>query len=631
MPTSIFLPQPGLRFTFSNQDDYVFEITTITYGIIRYAAVIGGKSFTLSLESFEQYFKNDEIKCVLAPEKLIINPDKCSEIQRKERYVKSALYKLYAPTALIPLKNLITEVATDIEDQKPPSPRTVARWINKYRSSSHNNLSLSGEYKGNKTLRFPPEIYQIISQGIKEIYLTPEYRTSKDVQAYILGKLIEQGISTRYLPSKRTIQRYIEKLDPYLVTKIKKGSRVARKTFQASGQSCPSPFALYMVEIDTHYLDIIVIDPVTHQVLGRPYLACAIDVHSRVIVGTYISMFPPSALTTLAVIKDMITRPNRGLPGGIASIIIPDNGIEFKNNALARVCEQLKITLTPSQIGTPNNKPHIERFFSTLTKGIIQKLSGTTFSNPNERGLYNASEKASYSLEQVKEYITEWINEVYQQSIHSQTGRAPISMWNDAIEYIKPSFLTEVDAKIICRRPVERTINNGRVQIDGLTYYSHALTVLQAKKIKKVTVLIDELNLNEVYILAPNDKQVLIQADSTNPEYTMHLSRFVHLEVQNRKKLMADSDRQKLGGFADLYNLYGLMQDIQADLVRKKPKLKQVKIDVPKQLQRLQESFGLNPTNHIEKLQPNKEKNQKEDIPPSIRFGSMEVKKDEKR
>lgn len=164
-----------------------------------------------------------------------------------------------------------------------------------------------------------------------------------------------------------------------------------------------------MVEIDTHYLDIIVIDPITHQVLGRPYLACAIDVYSRVIVGTYISMFPPSAMTTLAVIKDMITRPNHGLSGGIASIIIPDNGVEFKNNALARVCEQLKITLTPSQIGTPNNKPHIERFFSTLTKGVIQKLSGTTFSNPGERGLYNSSKNARYSLEQVKDYINDWI------------------------------------------------------------------------------------------------------------------------------------------------------------------------------------------------------------------------------
>jgi hypothetical protein len=61
-----------------------------------------------------------------------------------------------------------------------------------------------------------------------------------------------------------------------------------------------------------------------------------------------ISICTPSAATTLEVIKDMITRPNQKLPGGIPSIVIPDNGVEFKNNALERVCEQLKITLTPS-------------------------------------------------------------------------------------------------------------------------------------------------------------------------------------------------------------------------------------------------------------------------------------------
>src|SRR5690606_23312457 len=115
--------------------------------------------------------------------------------------------------------------------------------------------------------------------------------------------------------------------DPYLILKAKKGSRIAKKSFQASGKSLLSPFALYMVEIDTHYLDVIVIDPKTNIALGRPFLACAIDTHTRAIVGTYISMYPPSATTTLAVIKDMITRPNQDLPGGIPSIIIPDNGV----------------------------------------------------------------------------------------------------------------------------------------------------------------------------------------------------------------------------------------------------------------------------------------------------------------
>jgi hypothetical protein len=142
-------------------------------------------------------------------------------------------------------------------------------------------------------------------------------------------------------------------------------------------------------------------------------------------------------------------------------------------------------------------------------------------------------------------------------------------MWQDAIEDIRPSFLTDIDAKILCRRPVERSINHGQVRVDGLSYFSHALTTLQAQGIKTVTVLIDDLNLNEVYVVDPNNKDVVIQADSTNPDYTYGLSRVTHFEVQKLKKAQTRSDKQRIGPMSDLYHLYKLMHEIQHNLVRK--------------------------------------------------------------
>ena len=247
--------------------------------------------------------------------------------------------------------------------------------------------------------------------------------------------------------------------------------------------------------------------------------------------------------------------------------------------------------MTPSQVGTPNNKPHIERFFSTLTHGIIQKLPGTTFSNPTNRGEYNSSKIAQLTLEQLKQYIDTWIHEVYHRSIHHTTGRSPIIMWQDAIEDIRPSFLTDIDAKILCRRPIERSINHGQVRVDGISYFSHALTTLQAKGIKKVTVLIDDLNLNEVFIIDPDKKDVIIQADSTNQDYTFGLTRVTHLEVQKLKKIQSQSDKQKIGSMSDLYYLYKLMHEIQTNLVRRKPRLKPLTLELPKQLQRIEEQL----------------------------------------
>ena len=626
MENPLFLPQPGYRFYFSEHPDYIFEIASIALNTIRYAATIGGKICTLDLNEFENRYKSGEIICSFAPEKLVLNPQCSQDIHRKERYVLSALQQLEYPTSLNQLSPFIQEIATLIDDKSPPSPRTVARWIFKYKSYSHNKLFLKNERKGNHSLRFLPEIYQILNQTIDEVYLKPEFRTSNDVRACMLGKLVEQGIALNHLPSLRCIQRHIKKLDPYLILKTKKGSRVANKSFQASGRSIISPFALYMVEIDTHYLDVIVIDPKTNVALGRPFLACAIDVHTRAIVGTYISMYPPSATTTLAVIKDMVTRPNQDLPGGIPSIIIPDNGVEFKNNSLARVCDQLKITLTPSQIGTPNNKPHIERFFNTLTHGIIQKLSGTTYSNPSDRGSYNPTKNAQFTIEQLKKYIDMWISDVYHCSIHSMTGLSPSVMWQDAIADIKPSHISKDDAKILCRRPIERTIHHGQVQVDGLSYFSHALTTLQAKGIQKVTVLIDDLDLNEVYVVDPNDMNVVIQADATNQDYTSGLSRTIHLEVQKRKKQLSKLDRQKLGKFSDLFGLYNLLQEIQTDIIKKKPKLKPIKLELPLILQNIEKNLSpivdIQEEPNIEASCDNKKNN--------LSFGSIEVLKDGK-
>lgn len=591
MNNSLFIPQPGFRFYFKEHPDYIFEIGSVTYNAIRYAAIAGGKSFSITPNEFENRFKKGEILCVFAPDKLMINPKHNSEIHRKERYVISALQFLKSPTSPQHLSKLIEQISTEIKDPHPPSCRTVARWVAKYKSFSQNKLCLQDKYIGNHHLRFPPEVYQILNQAINDVYLKPEYRTGKDVQAYMLGRFMEQGIPLEQLPTLRSIQRHIKKLDPYIELKIKKGSRIAKKNFQAAGKSIISPFALYMVEIDTHYLDIIIVDPKNKVTLGRPFLACAIDVYSRAIVGTYINMYPPSAATTLETIKDMVTRPNQKLPGGIPSIIIPDNGIEFKNNSLARVCEQLKITLTPSQVGTPNNKPHIERFFSTLTHGILQKLPGTTFSNPIDRGNYKSNKIAQLTLEQLKQYIDTWIHDVYHKSIHHTTGRSPIIMWQDAIEDIQPSVLTDIDSKILCRRPIERSINHGQVRVDGISYFSHALTTLQAQGIKTVTVLIDDLNLNEVYVIDPNNKDVVIQADSTNQDYTFGLSRVTHLEVQKLKKAQSRSDKQRIGPMSDLYHLYKLMHEIQSNLVKHKPRLKPLSLELPTQLKRVEEQL----------------------------------------
>jgi len=616
MNTSIPIPDIGTRFSFHGSQ---FEISFISHGICRYSAIAGGRTFEILYNQFEEWYQSGLIKYEFNTSDLLTNPNTTASIMRKFSYVQAALNELPHPTAFQPLLQIIHKISEEIQDQSPPHPRTVAHWIHTYQLHNDQVRALEKKKSGNHYFRFSIEIEKLIQQGIKEVYLCAERRDGKDVLAFILGKAMERGLINHKLPSLRTIQRRIKRLDPYVVLKAKKGTRIARKLLKAAGQSIISPTILALIEIDTHYLDIIIIDGTTGATLGRPFLSCAIDIATRAIVGIYVNLYPPSALTTLCVIRNMITRHHQGLPGGIPSQIVPDNGVEFKNNSLSRLCETLKITITPSQVGTPNNKPHIESFFRTFTEGIIQKLSGTTFSNQAVRGDYNATKQAKMTLSDVQKYTEQWINEVYHTHIHSETNRAPILAWEDATKIIKPMSLSDEEAAILCRKPYERSINKGRVLIDYLYYFSPALATFEQQKLIKVTVLVDEMDLSHVFIVDPTDSHNIIKAECTNPDYAQGLTMYAHQEVQKIKKQMAQSDLRRLGEKANLFARWQLLKKIQEDLYKKKPKLRPLAIDFPEDVQNLSRSIKQDPI--LNESPPHEE----QEVNHYTSFSSMEI------
>lgn len=62
---------------------------------------------------------------------------------------------------------------------------------------------------------------------------------------------------------------------------------------KASGKKIISEAVMSIVQIDTYYLDVHVIDESTGDVIGRPFLTCIMDIATRVIVGIYIVCIRP--------------------------------------------------------------------------------------------------------------------------------------------------------------------------------------------------------------------------------------------------------------------------------------------------------------------------------------------------
>lgn len=585
----IFSPRVGMRFSMRGSE---YEVCFAQYGVVRYASVNGGNPYRLQINKFQDYQARKEIKIQkpdlykgyqiqgcddggYAPASL--SKKELSEGMRRIRYAETAIAELVHPNSFKEITKWLPDCASRLKDENPPVSRTVSSWVKTYREKGRDALFAPERKRGNRTLQFSPEIHILMLEALDEYLNQKERRDAKDVLAHINGRLAEKDLLDKdgekvATPSQRTIRRYLKQLDPYLLIRIKQGSLAAERAARAAGKVITSPGPMHLVQIDTHFLKVFVVDPETGDILGKPYLVCAFDVRTRCIVGVYISLMPASAATTLGVVMDMLTRPNSGLPGGIPIYLIPDNGVEFKNAAVVRLCVNLSIHFEPAQVRDPNGKAHVERFFSTLSNYLIQKLSGRTFSDLDERGEYKSEKEATATLEDIEKYVRFWIEEEYHQRIHSGTSRAPIMHWKEETANVPRHGLTETDVDVLARTPYQVRINRGRVRVEKLEFYSHALKTLEAEHKGSVTVLLNELDLSYVYVQDPYEKGNLIKAESIDPEYTKGLTLSEHIEVQKQKEKIAESDLRALGKNANLLARYQLMQMIQKDskVARKK-------------------------------------------------------------
>ena len=574
----VYRPAVGMRFMLRGCE---FEVCFAEFGMVRYATTKGGKPHQITAERFKALQRAGEFTLTnpaLHGQDLVggtptapnLTDGELADALRRTRYAQAALSDLVHPNSKRALAAWIPVFADTIHDNSPPSASAVSGWVRKMRLEGTDALVAPERKRGNRFFRFPPEIEMLVLQAVDAFLEKEEQRDANDVLAYIVGHLAEQNLLTKdgtevAIPSERTIRRILNRIDPFLLTRLKKGREAAERMARAAGKSITSTRPLMLVQIDTHYLKVFVVDPDTGEVLGKPRLCCVFDVRTRCVVGRYISLLPPCTAATLGALKDMLTRPKRGLPGGVPATIVPDNGVEFRNCAIEELLRRLRVNYEPAKVRDPNGKAHVESFFRTLSLFLIQKIKGTTFSNPDKRGEYPSEERAYATMDQIKEYVDEWIEKEYHCRPHSSTRRAPIRMWQEETANAEPLSFSEGEANALARRPLSSKIRKGRVTVKGLTYYSHALKTLELSWQEMVTVLVDELDLGNVLVTHPFEKGVLIQADSTNPEYTEGLSMWEHEQAKKELAQMTKADVRALGTYAPLLARYKLLLRLQED------------------------------------------------------------------
>lgn len=411
-------------------------------------------------------------------------------------------------------------VADDAAAKLGISRRHLYELIRRYKAGSGlvTDVAPKRSSGGKGQTRLLPEIEKIIIEAVDEFYLSKQRFSEAALVREIAKQCRRVGCRT---PARNTIRRRIDSLDPRAVTMRRYGPDQARSLQSANGTTPRPPAPLNVVQIDHTKVDLIVVDELSRQPIGRPSLTLAIDVFTRCILGMLLTFEAPSATSVGLCLSHIVTDKrvwleNRGLvdvvwpmhgkPGTICS----DNAPEFKSEALRRGCEQHGITLEYRPQGQPHFGGIIERVIGTAMT-MIHELPGTTFSNPQKRGSYDSEANAVLTLRELEKWLALAIC-TYHETVHGTLWESPIALWRRTIQHEQIVAVSDAQAFLIDFLPViRRRIGRVGFVIDHIVYYADSLKpwIADRKRLNKFLIRRDPRDLSRVWVLDPASNQYL--------------------------------------------------------------------------------------------------------------------------
>lgn len=177
------------------------------------------------------------------------------------------------------------------------------------------------------------------------------------------------------------------------------------------------------VHIDHTQIDIEVISRKTGAPLGRPWLSIAIDAYTRRVVGLYLTFDPPSYVSVMMVVRDMVRRFER-----LPEMIVTDNGRDFMSTAFEHFLMLMGVHLRFRPAGQPRHGAVLERIFGSLHSQYIHNLAGNTKLTKNVRtltGTHLPAKLAQWTLQDLYYGIQHWATEYYDEEVHPALHESP--------------------------------------------------------------------------------------------------------------------------------------------------------------------------------------------------------------
>lgn len=439
---------------------------------------------------------------------------------------------------------------------KPPSARTVRRWLGRYRQA-RDITALVDKPPVRKRLTVGL-IGALFEQALEESYFLPE-RPPGTAVIETLARLVEEHNNrcsvdeVVQMPNPSTVYVWLKDLHPLETDRRRYTADEVDNMHRTALSTVGTRYPLERVEVDHTPLDVLVVHKITRETLGRPWITIAIDVRTRMILGFYITMRNPSINSLLECIRQSILPKDtllKQLPdtiaewpaAGIWHAAIFDNGMEEHAAHIAQVMEELNINweFCPRRRG--RYKPHVERFNKTLQIALIHGLPGSTFSNPKARGGYNSKKAACLDIEALFRIVLQWIVEKYHNTPHrGNRNQSPLDCWKTEITK-RPLRLpvSPADLEITLGANEIRSLHHYGIAFDSIRYSSRPLQNMYSRllghgRVSRQSVPVHIRHhlhtVNYIDVLDP-DSKAYFRVPAVDPVYSTAVDRDLHEQIK---------------------------------------------------------------------------------------------------
>ncbi len=386
-----------------------------------------------------------------------------------------------------------------------------------------------------------------IEAAIDEVYLKREQPTLRKVLREAALNCRTAGLNP---PSMKALRARVSARSLRERMKAREGTEAAGDAFRLVKVGLRTERPLQVVQIDHTKVDIMLVDDVTRACIGRPWLTLVLDVHTRVVLGLYLSLDAPCATSAALAVAQAVLPKTDWLADraielswavhGLPEIIHVDNGREFHSRAFERGCQQHGIRIEYRPPATPRFGGHIERLMGTLM-GRVHAFPGSTASNVVARGAYDAEARAVLSFREFERILTLEVLGPYHNEIHAGLGRTPAAAWADGISGMAARGPADAAALLRDFLPFEeRVIRRDGVRMFGVVYQDGALAHLVDHGPGKLRVKYDPRDLSAVFVELPAGDHVRVPyADISRQPITLweHREAIRRLRAEGRRSV----------------------------------------------------------------------------------------------